>query len=59
VRDELAGLLAAPVAPAVTLTDEEREALLSGADALYGIGHDAEAATLRSLLARAAKEATP
>ena len=38
------------------MTGAEREALLSGADALYGIGHDTEAATLRGLLARATKK---
>lgn len=35
-----------------TLTDEEREAIREGADALYGDSYDAEAATLRSLLER-------
>jgi hypothetical protein len=35
-----------------TLTAEEREAIKEGADALYGIGHDDEAATLRKLLER-------
>ncbi len=35
-----------------TLTDEERAAIKEGADALYGIGHDDEAATLRKLLER-------
>ena len=35
-----------------TLTDEEREAIKEGADALYGDGYDAEAATLRKLLER-------
>jgi hypothetical protein len=35
-----------------TLTDAEREAIKEGADALYGIGHDNEAATLRKLLER-------
>jgi hypothetical protein len=40
--------------PQPTLTDEEREAIREGADALYGDGYDAEAATLRSLLARLA-----
>ena len=38
----------------VTLTAEEREAIREGADALYGDGYDAEAATLRKLLARLA-----
>jgi len=36
----------------VQLTAEEREAIKEGADALYGIGHDNEAATLRKLLER-------
>ena len=35
-----------------TLTAEEREAIKEGADALYGIGHDDEAATIRKLLGR-------
>lgn len=34
------------------LTDAEREAIKEGADALYGDGYDAEAATLRKLLER-------
>ena len=34
------------------LTAEERAAIREGADALYGDGYDAEAATLRNLLAR-------
>lgn len=34
------------------LTDEEREAIKEGADALYGDGYDAEADTLRNLLER-------
>ena len=34
------------------LTDEEREAIREGADALYGDGHDSGAATLRKLLER-------
>ena len=42
-RDEIARL---------RLTDEEREAIKEGADALYGDGYDAEAATLRTLLER-------
>jgi hypothetical protein len=37
-----------------TLTDEEREAIREGADALYGNGCDEDAATLRSLLERLA-----
>lgn len=44
-----------PLAPlyfAPTLTDEEREAIREGADALYGDSYDAEAATLRKLLER-------
>jgi hypothetical protein len=35
-----------------TLTDEEREAIREGADALYGGAYDAEAAILRELLER-------
>jgi hypothetical protein len=34
------------------MTDEERAAIREGADALYGDGYDAEAATLRKLLER-------
>jgi hypothetical protein len=34
------------------LTDEEREAIREGADALYGGGYDEDAATLRKLLER-------
>ena len=34
------------------LTDAEREAIRDGADALYGDGYDADAATLRGLLER-------
>ena len=36
----------------IRLTDEEREAIKEGADALYGDGYDAEADTLRKLLER-------
>lgn len=36
----------------VQITDEEREAIREGADALYGDGYGAEAATLRNLLER-------
>ena len=36
----------------VQITDEERGAIKEGADALYGIGHDDEADTLRKLLER-------
>jgi len=42
-RDEIARL---------QMTDEERAAIREGADALYGDGYDAEAATLRKLLER-------
>ena len=41
-----------PLYRSPTLTDEEREAIKEGADALYGDGYDAEAATLRNLLER-------
>jgi len=37
-----------------TLTDAERDAIKEGADALYGIGCDDNAATIRNLLARLA-----
>lgn len=36
----------------LTLSESEREAIREGADALYGDGYDAEAATLRKLLER-------
>ena len=49
-------LYAAPPHTSATLTDAEREAIDWGAHALYGRSMHAEAATLRGLLARAAKE---